>query len=161
MTLEWPPTRRTLLALLGVVAVAGMAFFLRKPDPLAAVPNEPASRAAWACQACGTVYHLTPRERIQFERRASQVVVGGAPLERQSEAADEARTSARELVLGCPDCKQMALRKAYVCPRCGKPFAGVVKGLPQKCACGWDPAPALKPQTAHQPQRGNSEEGER
>src|SRR5262245_3299730 len=134
--------RRVLLSLLGVVAAAGSAYsLLRRPDPLAAVPNEPTSRSPWACQACGTVCSLTPRERIEFERRASQVLVGGAPLDRQAEARDEARTSSRELVLACPACKQMALRQAFICPRCETPFAGAVKGVPQKCrVCDWEPA---------------------
>jgi len=139
-----------------LLLTAAALMFLRRPDPLLAVPDRADLQATWACHSCGKVVSLTPRQRMMLERRATAgtVTVPGVELDNPPEA-----TSFREPVLPCPECKNVDLRRAKICPRCETAFARSLQGETRHCpVCGPEPQrskvparPAFQRSTTHDP----------
>jgi hypothetical protein len=122
-----------------VAAVVIALQFIGGHDATEVVPDDSALRAPWGCQHCGHLVHLTPRDRVRMEAKASKTDMGGRPID-DKRVPDDGRTSFRELVLTCPKCGRRELRQAATCPRCHTPFVPQRQGTPQPCPiCNWSP----------------------
>lgn len=120
------------------VAALGFAGYRLFSGPSYAdkIPDDPQLRAGWACTNCGRVYMLTPREQFEWQQEASDFTIGGKRAS-DRDGTEGGRTSTREIVLGCRECKQMTLRRAAVCPTCRTAFTPLLKGKPNPCPrCG-------------------------
>jgi predicted RNA-binding Zn-ribbon protein involved in translation (DUF1610 family) len=139
--MRWASTtwRKVAVGGLAVLAFGALAYQLWGRDPLAEVPDKPELRSAWGCQNCGTIFHLTPKDRYEWQQESYQYTLGGYGLDDQ-DTGDAGRTSIRELILLCPDCGEVAVHKAAHCPHCGEDYAPLRKGEPQVCpGCGRGP----------------------
>ena len=121
-------------------AVLALAYrFIKEDDLIERVPDQQSLRTAWACYDCGESLYLTPRQRVESQRTASDFTIGGRQAGDKT-AGEEGRTSFRDLILRCPHCGKMELRKAATCPSCKAIYPARMKGTPQKCPrCGWEP----------------------
>jgi predicted RNA-binding Zn-ribbon protein involved in translation (DUF1610 family) len=138
MWLKNPKVRKSGAVVLFLVAVAVLLIqLLHRDDPLDEVPDAEELRAAWACEHCGEVFYFTPRERIERQMKGAKVTVGGRAVSDPS-FGEEGRTSTRDLVLLCPKCGKLEVRRAVICPTCGTAFARFLSGERQSCpSCGW------------------------
>jgi predicted RNA-binding Zn-ribbon protein involved in translation (DUF1610 family) len=137
----------------GAWCVFGLALFVLgyqlfvEDDPIKDVPDDEELKTAWACHQCGEVQHLTPRRRVELQRKASAMTVGGkVPSDKR--VGPEGRTSFRGLVLLCPKCGKLELRRAATCPACNAVYPSTRTGVQplypedrlRKCPqCGWKP----------------------
>ena len=122
--------------------------FSGSSDDLTDVPDLAELRSAYACQNCGEVYRLTPRQRMTMQMPSAKPVV--KPVQANSKTAridptsDDNATSIREVILHCRKCGQSAVRKALTCPKCHNTYASPQGDSPACPQCGIKPAPTRR-----------------
>ena len=145
---------------LSVVTVLAVAYrFVGPADPISQAPDADHLRTPWACHSCGLVITLTPKQRVEMQRRTGRVRLADdlysheqrtvrtadLTLPNNEEDEDQASTSFRELILGCHECGRVAVHKALTCSRCQTIFPRVLEGKPQRCPqCKWNPSTSLR-----------------
>lgn len=116
--------KNTILWVVLLLALGGVTwrFFGDRSEPL---PDTPESTTVWVCETCGHTEELTAKQLAEARSKAE--------VSRSMQEGNR-RTSTRETLLLCPECKTLTMACGNKCTVCGKGILGGESGMCPTCA---------------------------